>query len=332
MKNEKKMYVYFIISLFVALFLPLLSYVVNDQVMDVTLGVKTGPFDYLWKLAYRNNTHMQVIYIAAFVHYVGNAILIMLRRRDTVFKKVEFTTYNIMLLTFNLIMILSHIILSIKYFDMLAQDYPSYTAQATVVLMLIILLLIQNSKRGFIFGYKLKNTRALNVLYKIHGPIFLFALVYTLWYHPFVATLGHLFGFMYMYLLFIQISFTHTKIHYDTRWVGLLEAFVLIHGFAVAYFISETNLVAMFVFGFGVMITSTIIYSFSKNKAGNIAIFVLLLVIAIVYYQTVGISRINEIVRIPVIEYGGALVIYWLIILVQKLRKKNVKSISVSRV
>ncbi len=306
----RKEYKIFMWALFLALFISLLPIIFEPFVSDQVLATKSGPFDYFWQLKERNPLIMLMVWFWFIIHFIGNAIIFSLRRKDKTIRKGEFSKYNIYLLIFNASLIIIHIIHSIIFYDMFAQDFPSYTSQISVIIMLVMLLLIQNTKRGFIFGIKLRNQRALNLLYKIHGPIFLIALTYTLWFHPFINTIGHIVGFFYMYLLFIQVSYTGTKIHYNTKWVAFLESFVLFHGTSVAIFNQNSSLWSMFFFGFLFIFIGSQMYSFTRNTTFIITASIMFIILTVTYYFSTNIININEIIKIPIIEYGLALLIY----------------------
>ncbi len=322
MKKENKIFMW---AIFIVLLISLLPIVLDPIVSDQPLALKNGPFDYFWQLKERSSSIMIMVWFWFLVHFFGNALLFQLRRADNNLKKMQFSQYNIYLLLFNGSLILIHILHSVIFYDMFAQDFPSYTSQISVIIMLVILLLIQNSKRGFIFGIKLQNQKALNLLYKIHGPIFLLALTYTLWFHSFINTIGHIVGFFYMYLLFIQVSYTGTKIHYNGKWVAFLEAFVLFHGTSVAIFNQNSSLWSMFFFGFLFMFIASQMYSFTKNKTLIVTISIMYLILTITYYFSTSIININEIIRIPVIEYGLALIIYFILCSYLYIKSKSTK-------
>lgn len=320
MKKEKK---YFIISIILAFITACTAIILDPIISDVVLAPKTGSFDYLWKLNDRRTVIMVLVWFWFIIQIVGNVLIFNKRRKDSELKRNSFSKYNQQLLIFNGIMIIIHIIHSILFYDMFAQDFPSYTSQIAVIIMLVILLIMQSPSRGFILGYKLPNNAAINLLYKIHGPLFLLALTYTLWYHPFINTSGHIVGFFYMYLLFIQVGFTGTKIHYNRKWVAFLEAFVLFHGTSVAIFVQESSLWSMFFFGFLFIFIFSQLYSFTSNRKIIISLTLIYILGTIFYYANTNIINLNEVIRIPLIEYLFALAIYGLLIIFYQIKKNK---------
>ena len=62
-----------------------------------------------------------------------------------------------------------------------------------VALMLVWVLLMENPRRGLVFGKKIAfPKRVTSVARRYHGYYFAWATVYTFWYHPMEATSGHL--------------------------------------------------------------------------------------------------------------------------------------------
>ena len=97
-----------------------------------------------------------------------------------------------------------------------------------VALMLVWVLLMENPRRGLVFGKKIAfPKRVTSVARRYHGYYFAWATVYTFWYHPMEATSGHLIGFLYMFLLLVQGSLFFTRAHVNRWWTLFLEVAVL---------------------------------------------------------------------------------------------------------
>ena len=109
------------------------------------------------------------------------------------------------------------------------------SSQGSVIVMLVMILILMNPQRGLFFGKKVKMPKgAVSWIFKTHGFYIAWALVYTFWFHPTEGTLGHLLGFFYMFLLFIQMSLANTSFHNDVKWATVLEVYVAFHGAVVA--------------------------------------------------------------------------------------------------
>jgi len=128
-----------------------------------------------------------------------------------------------------------HLLQTWVFYDGLAQDVPEWTSQWSVIVLLAAVLLMENQRRGLTFGQPLGFvTQAARGVRKYHGYYFAWATIYTFWYHPMLATPGHLFGFAYMFLLLLQGSLFFTRAHTNRYWTTFLEVLVLAHGVMVA--------------------------------------------------------------------------------------------------
>lgn len=314
----------FIGSIGVAVMLVLVVALIDPLVSDVTLLPDTGASHYYWQLPVRNSLNMLIVWLLFGLQFIGNVILIRKRQREDT---REFTSGNIHLLLFNLLFIGLHFIQSIIGYDGLAQDVPVFSSQYSVILVLVVIILMQIPRRGIIFGKKLKlDKSAMSLLYAIHGFIFTFSIVYTFWFHPTVNTIGHLFGFFYMFLLFIQVGFLKTKIHTNPKWIVCLEVLVAFHGASVAYFVQSSTIWAMFLFGFGFIFFATQIYGLTKNKLVIHLAQLSFIIVVIGYYGITGITNIHQVLWIPIIEYGHVIILYLIIIIVQYFRHKKAQT------
>ena len=77
---------------------------------------------------------------------------------------------NLWALGINVVFIVLHYLQSMFFYDGIAQDLPSWTAQFAVALMLIVILGMENQRRGLFFGKKVKFRKAFtDGLRKYHG-------------------------------------------------------------------------------------------------------------------------------------------------------------------
>ena len=211
---------------------------------------------------------------------------------------------NVAALGINLVFIGLHYLQTMFFYDAIAQDIPSWTAQFAVSLMLIVILGMENQRRGLFFGKKVKFRKAFtDGLRRYHGYFFSFAVIYTFWFHPMVPTLGHLIGFTHVVLVMAQGSLMFMRAHLNTRWTFLLEILVLPHAFQVA--INQgTGIWPMFFFGFAAIFLVTQMHGL-RLKAWLRQVFYgsFLLVALYVYLVLREPWQANEILRIPLIEY-----------------------------
>jgi len=173
----------------------------------------------------------------------------------------------------NVSFVFAHLVQTHLWFDGLAQDVPILTSQGSVIVMLVIILIIENQRRGLFLGRKAGKpfTAQVSAWFRSsHKYIVAWALVYTFWFHPMVADPQLLSGFFYMFLLFTQVSLAYTSIHLDRRWIILLESFVAIHAVIVAIFntvfFDSADMWPMFFSGFAFMFVFTYMYALKAPK------------------------------------------------------------------
>ncbi len=216
---------------------------------------------------------------------------------------------NVIALAANAGFVLLHVLQTHLTYDGLAQDVSIWSSQGAVIVMLVWILLLENPRRGLVFGAKLPMGAELRrFIRRYHGYFFAWAIVYTFWYHPAVSTTGHLWGFFYTMLLLVQSSLFFTRAHLNKYWTFVLEATVLVHGALVAVG-QGAGIWPMFAFGFGGLIVMTQMHGLGLSRwarAGVVAVYAGLVTWV---YADRGWGNLNEIVRIPVIEVLAALLL-----------------------
>jgi hypothetical protein len=220
---------------------------------------------------------------------------------------------NVAALGVNALFILLHFIQTQIWYDGLAQDVSIFSSQGSVIVMLVWILLMENSRRGLFFGKKVPIGQSIiQAARKYHGYVFAWAAVYTFWYHPMENTWGHLVGFLYMFLLLLQGSLFFTRIHINRWWTVTQEVMVLFHGTIVAL-LQGNNLWPMFAFGFGGIFVVTQMHGLGLSLRVRGAILAVYAALAVWVYSGRGLAKLNEIIRIPVIEYLAVFVLALLI-------------------
>ncbi len=221
---------------------------------------------------------------------------------------------NLWALGVNAIFIVLHLIQTHIWYDGIAQDMSSFSSQGSVILMLCAILLMENKRRGMFFGAKVPfGERVISFARKYHGYLFSWAVVYTFWFHPMVSTPGHLVGFFYMFMLMLQGSLFLTRIHLNKWWTLMQEVTVFFHGTMVALNQSG-GIWRMFAFGFAAMFVVTQMHGLNLSRLTRWTIGLGYAAAAILVYRADW-SDLNEIIRIPFIEYLVAFAIAGLIAL-----------------
>lgn len=216
-----------------------------------------------------------------------------------------------------------HYVQTAVFYDGLGQDLPVITSQMSVIFLLVLVLLIEAPRRGLFFGAGkgwFAGTRQFLIRY--HGYYFAWAITFTYWYHPMEVTGGHLLGFFYTFLLFVQAAFIFTRIHTNKYWTVILEMAVVVHAVMVAV-VAGQEFWPMFAFGFLFLFIATQMHGLGLSTSvrwGTGAVFVA----AVLYvYSSRGWGNLNEVLRIPIIDYVLVGVIGGLILLVKKLRSSR---------
>ncbi|MCJ7623671.1 MAG: hypothetical protein MUO76_09225 [Anaerolineaceae bacterium] len=220
---------------------------------------------------------------------------------------------NYIALGANAFFILLHMLQTHLWYDGLAQDVSIWSSQASVVFLLVWVLLMENRRRGMFFGKSLPiSKQIIRFARKYHGYFFSWATIYTFWYHPTVSTSGHLLGFLYMFLLLLQGSLFFTRIHVNRYWTLAQEVGVLIHGTIVAV-MQGNGLWPMFAFGFGGVFVITQMHGLGLSKWVRWALLGGYIGAALIIYSERGWAMLNEIIRIPLIDYLAVLILAGLI-------------------
>ena len=214
----------------------------------------------------------------------------------------------------NALFTILHLVQSHIWYDGLAQDVSIFSSQASVVILLVVVLLMENQRRGLFFGKKIGFLREMGqVARRYHGYLFAWGIIYTFWYHPMETTPGHLIGFLYTFFLLLQSSLMFTSAHINRWWMVVQEVMVLLHGTIVAYLTQGSDIWPMFFFGFATMFIVTQMYGLGLEKWQRWAFIAAYIAAVIIVYSSRGWVQLNEIVRIPVIEYGLVFVLALLI-------------------
>jgi len=210
---------------------------------------------------------------------------------------------NVVALAMNAFFIALHFVQTHLWYDGLAQDVSVWSSQVSVIIMLVWILLMENSRRGLFFGKKAPISKEITRFAReYHGYYFAWATVYTFWFHPMVSTPGHLFGFIYMFFLFLQGSLFFTRVHVNKWWTLTLEMVVLLHGTFVAVQ-QGNNLWPMFFFGFGAMFIVTQMHGLGLSRNVRAAFIIGYAALAIYVYSGRGLQNIHQVTWIPFIEY-----------------------------
>lgn len=273
---------------------------------------KTGiAFYYPWQLREPNTLARLTAWSGYLLHNIIAWVIIYLAQREKPKFGNKLHWFNWAMVGTHLLFITLHIFQTQLFYDGLAQDVPEVTAQGSVALMLIFIILFETPRRGLIFGKKFKFKEGfIQIVRKYHGYLFAWATIYTFWYHPTEGTWGHLIGFLYMFMLFVQSALIFNRAHINRWWTLSLEVFVVIHGTVVAI-LQGNGLWPMFAFGFGAMIILTQMYGLGLNTWIKRGLAISFITMIVAYYSLFeNIAGMNEVIRIPIIDYAVIFLLY----------------------
>lgn len=228
---------------------------------------------------------------------------------------------NVTAFAANALFISLHFVQTHLFYDGLALDVPEQSSQWSVILLLVIVLLMENQRRGLFCGFTVKGRvmeESARALKKYHGYYFAWAIIYTFWYHPMVSTPGHLLGFLYIFLLLLQGSLFYTRIHINKWWMITQEALVLIHGSLVALS-NAPDFWQMFCFGFAGLFIVTQMHGLGLSRAARWGFLAVYVTCVLLVFSRVGFQHLHQITWIPITEYGVVFVLAGLVWITMKI-------------
>ncbi len=324
MQNEKRI---ILINILIAGILTILVFAVSLALRDQFLLPDQGAAWYEWKLPNPSFWSGATAWTGYLLHQFALWSIILKMHKAKKPAAKELTKYNKQLIAVNLFFIVLHAIQSYFWYDGLAQDVSVASSQYSVIAMLVLILIMENRRRGLFFGKRVRLPKdGTRRVFDYHGFYIAWAITYTFWFHPMVGTAGHLFGFFYMFLLFAQLSLAGTRFHLNRIWIVLLEVIVLFHGTTVAI-LQGTGIWSMFFFGFATMFVVTQMYGLPIKRPWRIAITIFYAVSALVIYSGFlfdkSLSMIHQVIWIPTILYGLVFIITYILQLPSLFKKKN---------
>ena len=264
---------------------------------------------YYWKLPEPTVWTRISVWSLYLLHQVALWALIAYAQKNRPSYTTGLHRFNVLALGVNAVFILLHFVQTHVFYDGLAQDVSVFSSQGSVIVLLVWVLLMENPRRGLFFGRKAPiGKEIIAFARKYHGYFFAWATVYTFWFHPMVSTPGHLIGFVYMFLLLLQGSLFFTRVHVNKYWTFVQEGLVAVHGTLVAV-AQGAGLWPMFLFGFTGIFVITQMYGLGLGRWARLAIFAGYAAAVLWVYSERGWSQLNEIVRIPLIDYLAVVVL-----------------------
>ncbi|CAM3355394.1 hypothetical protein KIPE111705_04465 [Kibdelosporangium persicum] len=272
---------------------------------DIDLRPDQGAAWYYWKLPDPTVWTRASAWTGYFAHQVTVWVLIWYAQRNVRRYTNGLHHVNVIALGANLGFIGLHLVQTHVFYDGLAQDVSIFSSQGSVVLLLVAVLLMENQRRGLAFGRPAPiSADVVRFARRYHGYLFSWAAIYTFWYHPMETTSGHLIGFLYMFLLLLQGSLFMTRAHTNRWWTGTLELMVVVHGTLVAVMTSGPDgQWPMFLFGFLGVFVITQMHGLGLSRATRWVLAGCYVAAVLAVYATRSITQVDQVVRIPAIDY-----------------------------
>ncbi len=262
---------------------------------------------YYWKLPEASIWARLTSWFGYLLHQVTIWYLIYYAQNNKLTYKKFLHPVNVAALAANAFFVLLHLAQSWGWYDGLAQDTPIWSSQNAVIVMLVMILLMENKRRGLFFGYRVKGAvmeESGRILRKYHGYVFSWAVIYTFWYHPMEATPMHLIGTLYTALIMLQGSLFFTGIHTNRYWMVVMEVGALFHGALVAY-LNFDGTWPFFFFGFAAMFIITQMHGLGLKvwlRWGFVAAYV---IGVLTVYAMQAWKGIFIVPGIPAVEFAG---------------------------
>jgi hypothetical protein len=282
-----------------------LVFFLKPYLPELNFSEDTGFAHYYWKLPDPNFWTHFTAWTGYFFHQLSVWYIIYLAQSAHLTNSKRSHKINFIALFINAFFVLLHLIHTHVWYDGLAQDVHILSSQGAVIILLVIVLIMENQRRGIVFGKKINFiSEAGHALRKYHGYIFSWAVIYTFWYHPMETTVGHLIGTFYTCMIMLQGCLMYTRIHSNKFWTFFLEICVVFHGATVAM-MQQNGLWGMFLFGFLSIFIITQMHGLGLSKRIRWFFVGLYTFSAIFAYNNFfqG-SMFAEIPRIPAVEYG----------------------------
>ncbi len=274
---------------------------------------------YLWQLAEPTFWSRASAWIAYVLHQVIIWYLIWRATHGDRTYSSNLHWFNVAALATNAVFILVHLGQTHIWYDGLAQDVAEFSSQASVVIMLVAILIMENQRRGMLFGARLPLPKdATQAIRKYHGYYFSWAILYTFWYHPMDITGGHLLGFLYMFMLMLQGSLFFTRMHVNPRWSVVSEISVVAHGVMVAILAGQEW--PRFFAGFLGMFIITQMHGLGLSKTIRWILGLFYIgIVAVIYANTEGLMASFEAGLIPLVEFVLVIIVSILVFILCKI-------------
>jgi hypothetical protein len=277
-----------------------------------SIGPDRGNFWYYWQRADATAWSRLSAWLPYALHQLAIWYLIARARAERPRYVAGLHPLNVAALAVNAFFMVLHVVQTRLFYDGLAQDVHEATSFGSVALMLFMILVMENRRRGMVFGRPAPFMEtAGEALRRYHGYYFSWAIIYTFWYHPVELTGGHLAGYAYMSLLLLQSSLFFTRFHVNRVWTAVLEVLWCFHGAIVAGYIMNKGQMAFwssFLFGGLAVFLITQLHGLGLSARGKLAVATPIVLAMVAFYASYP-EHILGIAKQPLVLYAGAAVV-----------------------
>ncbi len=291
------------ISIVTAVFCTALIYILRPLGVSPDLLPDAGAAWYYWKLPEPTFWTHATAWAGYLLHQFFIWGLIFYAQRTALKYSKRLQPINVIALVGTLAFVALHWVQTAIWYDGLAQDVSVFSSQGSVIILLVMVLVMENNRRGLFWGKKIPFMDEPGRVFKrYHGYVFAWATIYTFWFHPMENTSGHLIGFLYTFFIMIQGALMFTSMHVNKYWKVTLEVFVLFHGTMVAFMLGQEAW-PMFMFGFAGLFIITQMHGLGLRDWQKWLFLAVYVVGMVLVYSDRGWAQLNEVIRIPLIEY-----------------------------
>ena len=283
--------------------------------------VDKGDFWYLWQLKDATVWTRLSAWVPYTIHIVSIWYLIYQAKHAKPKYVFGLHWFNVWALGINAFFVGLHILQTRVFYDGLAQDVHEATSMGSVIIMLFLILIMENNRRGMFFGKQMPFMSGIgDALKRYHGYYIAWAIIYTFWYHPVEVTSGHVAGFAYMFLLLLQSSLFFTRYHVNRWWTMVLECVFVIHGALIAAFIlqkGQDQFWSQFLFGGMAIFLITQLHGLGLSTRGKWLVATPVLAIMAVFYSFRPELFLRNMTDLPATMYVGSFLLFLVLLLLR---------------
>jgi len=159
----------------------------ESQLQQVVLLPDQGAAWYFWKRTDPNFASLGTSWGGYILHqlFIWGIISWAQKNREKLSDRTKMHAINWIALGGTAVFGLMHFIQTALWYDGLAQNVSVFSSQASVILLLVLVLMIEAPRRGLFFGSGGRQFVGIRpFLIRYHGYYFSWAVVYTFWFHP----------------------------------------------------------------------------------------------------------------------------------------------------